>query len=77
MTKVSQVKISVEYMQDSDCMQSDNLGQNLTIRTESDGVGDGSYIIIETDRWAIDSIDEFIEILNDFKNKYAKLQDNN
>ena len=65
-----QIKLSIEYTQDSDCMQQDNLGQNLTIRNESDGVGDDSYIIIETDRWAIDNIEEFIDILTDFKKRH-------
>ena len=68
------IKLIINYTQDSDCMQNDNLGQNLTIRTESDGVAD-SYFIIETDRWAFDDIQEFIDILTKFKNKYDKLND--
>lgn len=68
------IKLTINYTQDSDCMQNDNLGQNLTIRTESDGVAD-SYFIIETDRWAFDDIQEFIDILTKFKNKYDKLND--
>jgi hypothetical protein len=31
--------------------------------------GAGKFIVFSTERWAIDSIDELIEILNDFKLK--------
>ena len=66
---MTQIKLQAEYTQESDCMQSDNLGQNLIIKTESDGVSSGNFFIIETDRWAFDDIDEFIEILKSFKEK--------
>lgn len=71
--KDSQIKLEIEYRQDSDCMQSDNFGQTLTVKTETDSVLSGHYFIIETERWAFDEIDELIAILKDFKSKYNKL----
>ncbi len=71
--KDSQIKLEIEYRQDSDCMQSDSFGQTLIVKTETDGVLPGHYFIIETERWAFDEIDELIAILKDFKSKYNKL----
>lgn len=45
------------YEQDNDCCDSGNLGQTLTVQTQ-DG-GGGNYIILSTERWAIDDIDQF------------------
>jgi hypothetical protein len=72
--KEADIKLQIEYRQESDCMQSDKLGQNLIIRTESDGVQSGNFFIIETDRWAFDDIEEFIEILKSFKTKCDSLK---
>lgn len=69
-------KISLTFIQDSDCMQKDDFGQNLTISSETDGVADGHYFILQTDRWAFDNIDEMIELLKKFKQKYDLLEKN-
>ncbi|KKQ94742.1 MAG: hypothetical protein UT21_C0012G0004 [Candidatus Woesebacteria bacterium GW2011_GWA1_39_11b] len=51
------------YYQDSDSCESNNCGQQLVIKT--DDAGGGPFIIIETERWAIDSdgIDDFCDVL--------------
>jgi hypothetical protein len=60
--------MSVTYTQESDgCSPDSNSFQELEIFTED--AGSGKYMVLKTERWAIDSIDEMIEILNDFKLK--------
>ena len=51
------------YAQDSDCCQDKDVGQSLVIRTQ-DG-GGGAYVVIETERWAIDAdkVDDFCDAL--------------
>jgi hypothetical protein len=58
-------RVLVVYTQE--CDESSNNIQELKIFMEDNGTG--KYIVFETERWAIDSIDELIEILNDFKLK--------
>lgn len=55
--------VTYDFGQDSDSCQEDDLGQSLKVFTE-DG-GGGSYICIETERWAIDhdEIDKFADCL--------------
>jgi hypothetical protein len=56
--------VSVKYAQE--CDETDDW-QGLKLFTNDNG--GGKFIVISTERWAIDSIDELIEILNDFKLK--------
>lgn len=58
------VDVSVKYAQE--CDETDNW-QELKLFTNDNG--SGKFIVFSTERWAIDSIDELIEILNDFKLK--------
>jgi hypothetical protein len=58
-------EISITYSQE--CDESSNNIQELKIFMEDNGAG--KYIVFETQRWAIDNIDELVEILNDFKLK--------
>jgi len=60
-------EVKVTYTQESDSCQSADEGQLLEFFTED--AGNGKYIVFKTERWAIDSIDELVEILNDFKLK--------
>lgn len=55
----------VVYAQQCD-LHSNNY-QNLKISMEDSG--GGFYYIIETERWAINDIDELINVLTDFKNR--------
>ena len=58
-------EISITYTQE--CDESSQDWQSLKVFTEDNGAG--KYIVFETERWAIDNIDELVEILNDFKLK--------
>jgi hypothetical protein len=57
--------VTITYAQE--CDESSQEWQSLKIFTSDNGAG--KYIVFETERWAIDSIDELIEILNDFKTR--------
>jgi len=57
--------VKVTYTQE--CDESSQDWQSLKIFTNDNGTG--KYIVFSTERWAIDSIDELIEILNDFKTR--------
>ena len=69
--EILRTEFKLTFAQDNDDCESDDDGQFLTIRTENAGGGD--FFIIKTKRWAINNIDEMIEILNQFKEKYDKL----
>lgn len=69
--KVLEQRLEVTYTQDNDCTELSDLGQFLYISTDNGGGGD--FFIIETERWAINDIEEFIETLKDFKSKYDRL----
>lgn len=58
-------KLTAEYIQDADNYKSNGSNSNiLKVGTEP-----GGYFYISTERWAFDTIDELINVLNDFKNK--------
>lgn len=60
---VSLERVIYEFSQDSDSCQDNDNGQSLTVSTD-DG-GGGSYIVISTERWAVDydDIDKFTDTL--------------
>ena len=58
-------EISITYTQE--CDESSQDWQSIKIFTNDNGAC--KYIVFQTERWAIDSIDELVEILNDFKLK--------
>jgi hypothetical protein len=58
-------EISITYSQE--CDESSQDWQSIKMFTNDNG--SSKYIVFETQRWAIDNIDELIEILNDFKLK--------
>lgn len=62
---VSLDEVSASYFQSGDGI--DNTDQSLVIKTQN--AGDGVYYVIETKRWAVDSFDELIEIIKDFKSR--------
>jgi hypothetical protein len=57
-------EISITYTQE--CDKSD-IWQSLKVFTSDNG--GGKFIVFETERWAIDNIEELIATLNDFKLK--------
>jgi hypothetical protein len=74
-TKANLLSQSFEmtFAQDSDCCTTED--QFLKIKTDNGGGGD--FYIIETTRWAFDTIDELVEILNRFKEKHEKIKEEN
>lgn len=71
--EVALSEVSAEYVQNLDCCQSEkdypDGCQILTIQTD-DG-GGGKFFRIKTGEagWAFDSVDNFVKILNDFKQR--------
>jgi len=60
-------EIEMKISQDSDSCDSNDLGQELILKTQAPG--DGKYLIIETKRWAISDekeVDAFAGILKQF-----------
>ena len=64
-------EFKVTFAQDADCASTED--QFLTIKTDNGGGGD--FFVIETERWAFDSVDELIEIFNKFKEKHEKIKE--
>ena len=57
---------SVKYIQNEDGSSNDPEGAQELFISEEDA-GGGKYFVIETKRWAFDSVEDFIEILKHFK----------
>jgi len=52
--------VTCEFSQESDSCQSDRTGQDITVQIE-DG-GGGPYIVIKTERWAVDTPEDIAEL---------------
>lgn len=61
-------RLSITYSQESDCCDDSQMGQELTITTETSDMTDFFYLI-NTERWAIDDVDDLVDILIDFKKR--------
>lgn len=59
-------EFSMEYTQEGDSNSSDYF-QSLELQITD--AGDGSYFVLKTERWAFDSVEELIEVLEDFKRR--------
>ena len=59
--------LEATYYQDGDCMGEEEANE-LKIKT-ADG-GGGTFYVIETERWAISSIDELKMLIEDFIKRY-------
>jgi hypothetical protein len=66
-------EFKMTFAQDADCNSTED--QFLTIKTDNGGGGD--FYVIETERWAFDSIDELVELINKFKEKHEKIKEEN
>lgn len=55
-------EMSITYSQECD---ESNDWQSLKVFISDNGAG--KFIVFETERWALDNIEELIETLNDFK----------
>ena len=63
--KVEVEEMSVTYSQE--CDESSQDWQSIKMFTNDNGAG--KFIVFQTERWAIDNIEELVEILNDFKTR--------
>jgi len=59
--------VKVNYWQDADTNSHDS--QSLELSTEEGG--GGKYYVLKTERWAFDSIEEFVKILQDFQSRLS------
>ena len=69
--KIQSSEFKLTFEQDNDCVEDSDEGQFLSIRTENGGGGD--FFIIETSRWAFESIAEITEMLKIYEDKYKKI----
>lgn len=60
-------KISVNYLQPNDSTESDEEGQSIELETRN--AGGGIFIHMKTNGWSIDSEEELLELVKDFKNR--------
>jgi hypothetical protein len=65
--KTKLIEMTAKYFQEEDTL-SDGLGQEIEISAVSSDFKE-FYFVIKTERWAINDIDEMIELLNDFKSR--------
>jgi hypothetical protein len=63
-------EFKITFTQDKDCCTNDD--QFITIKTQNGGGGD--FFVIETQRWAFDSIEDLVRILYQFKNKHDRIK---
>jgi hypothetical protein len=63
-------EFNITFTQDKDCCSVEE--QFITIKTENGGGGD--FFVIETQRWAFDSIEDLVNLLSQFKDKYDKIK---
>lgn len=62
--KTTLFETKCQYLQEADAEA--NSGDMNTLFIETCNAGDGTYYVIETERFAFDNIEEIVEILNDF-----------
>ena len=53
---------TIKFYQDGDTWKPNDV-QELTIKQEDAGGPDGTYWVISTERWAVNSMDELIDLL--------------
>ena len=61
--------VSIQYVQSNDCTEEEEGTQTITISTRNNSVN--RFINIKTgeEGFSIDSLEELVEIINDFKNR--------
>ena len=57
-------RFSAEYVQDVDSCSEESVIHQMDLKTED--AGGGRYYVMSTPRWAFESIDEIVSILEDF-----------
>lgn len=66
------IELSATYTQPADCISSSYNDQTITIKCENILMDDVGFLVIETERWAIDDISELVDLLENFKQKLKK-----
>ncbi len=68
--------VKATFYQDADSNSDTPSGDNM-ITLEMEGIGfDMGYFVIKTERWAFDDIDEFVSLLQDFKDRCLMAKNN-
>jgi len=68
--------VKATYYQEGDTNSDTPSGDNI-ITFEMEGIGfDMGYFVIKTERWAFDDIDEFVSLLQDFKDRCLMAKNN-
>ena len=70
---IKEYTLSASYSQEMDCCSTEDDYQDLSIET-CDG-GGGPFYIIKTKRWAFDKPEEFYALIDEFIEKFKKLND--
>ena len=60
-------KIMIEYMQEPDS----NADEMQTLEIITDDAGAGKYFVIKTERWAFDTKEELMRVIDDFIERMA------
>jgi hypothetical protein len=63
-------EFNITFTQDKDCCSGEE--QFITIKTQNGGGGD--FFVIETQRWAFDSIEDLVNLLTQFKDKHDRIK---
>jgi len=68
--------VKATLYQDADSNSDTPSGDNM-ITLEMEGIGfEMGYFVIKTERWAFDDIDEFVSLLQDFKDRCLMAKNN-
>lgn len=59
--------VTIDYSQEPDSCSSSEEYQSLKIST--DDAGGGKFMVISTERWAFNSVDDLIKVIEDFKRR--------
>jgi len=60
-------EVSISYVQNSDCTESNDEVQEIKLSARNNGVG--RFVNIKTDNWSIDSPNDLVKLVNDFKDR--------
>lgn len=62
-------QLSAEYTQEADAAASLHNSDINQIKIFTQDAGGKPYLIIQTERWAFDNVEEFIDLLRDFESR--------
>lgn len=65
--KVGIDDVSITYLQNSDCTESEDNVQSITISCRNNGVA--RFLNIKTENWSLENTEEMLAILKDFEKR--------